>query len=285
MKSFVEEATDKIRAPVGDGRVVCGLSGGVDSTVAAMIIHRAIGDNLTCIFVDNGVLRQDEANQIRKRFERLKLPLIFADASQLFLDRLAGVTDPDVARWADAPATDSSTTYRRAAAVTAARMYYGAGLSTQEIADHLKVSRSTVSRLLAYARESGVVEVRLHETTDHVSSLTADLLARYPRVRFQVIGVHPAATGGRIKAAVAALVSVPAAAAVFTGLFAVGGTADVPVDTVLTAMLGWHTVIGLGEAAITALVVGAVVASRPDLVYGARGLASTRTPSTAGVSA
>ena len=86
-------------------------------------------------------------------------------------------------------------------------------------------------------------------------------------------------------AAVAALLSVPAAAAVFTGLFAVGGTADVPVDTVLTAMLGWHTVIGVGEAAITALVVGAVVASRPDLVHGARGLASARTPSSAGASA
>ncbi len=98
MASFVEEATAKIRAQVGGGRVVCGLSGGVDSTVAAMIIHRAVGDQLTCIFVDNGVLRQDEAAQIRKRFERLQLPLVFADASQLFLDRLAGVTDPETKR-------------------------------------------------------------------------------------------------------------------------------------------------------------------------------------------
>ena len=98
MKSFVEEATAKIRAQVGDGRVVCGLSGGVDSTVAAMIIHRAIGDKLTCIFVDNGVLRQDEASQIRRRFERLKLPLVSVDASQLFLERLAGVTDPEAKR-------------------------------------------------------------------------------------------------------------------------------------------------------------------------------------------
>jgi GMP synthase (glutamine-hydrolysing) len=98
MSSFVEESTARIRARVGDGRVVCALSGGVDSTVAAMIIHRAVGDRLTCIFVDNGVLRLEEANQIRKRFERLKLPLRFVDASALFLERLAGVSDPEKKR-------------------------------------------------------------------------------------------------------------------------------------------------------------------------------------------
>jgi GMP synthase (glutamine-hydrolysing) len=95
MASFVQETVDKIRAQVGDGRVVCGLSGGVDSTVAALLIHKAIGDRLTCIFVDNGVMRLDEAAQIRTRFERLQLPLVFADASPLFLDRLSGVTDPE----------------------------------------------------------------------------------------------------------------------------------------------------------------------------------------------
>jgi GMP synthase (glutamine-hydrolysing) len=98
MASFVEEATAKIRARVGDGRVVCALSGGVDSTVAALIIHRAVGDKLTCIFVDNGVLRLDEAAQIRKRYERLELPLVFVDASSLFLDRLAGIVDPEQKR-------------------------------------------------------------------------------------------------------------------------------------------------------------------------------------------
>jgi GMP synthase (glutamine-hydrolysing) len=98
MASFVEEATVRIRAQVGTGRVVCALSGGVDSTVAALIIHRAVGKQLTCIFVDNGVLRLNEADQVRKRFERLQLPLVFADASTLFLDRLGGVVDPEKKR-------------------------------------------------------------------------------------------------------------------------------------------------------------------------------------------
>ena len=98
MASFVEEATAKIRAQVGDGKVVCALSGGVDSTVAALILHRAVGDKLTCIFVDNGVLRLNEAAQIVKRFERLKLPLIFVDATKSFLDRLAGIVEPEQKR-------------------------------------------------------------------------------------------------------------------------------------------------------------------------------------------
>ena len=98
MSSFVQEATDRIRRQVGEGRVVCGLSGGVDSTVAAVLIHRAIGERLTCIFVDNGVMREDEAGQIQRRFERLNLPLVFVDASTLFLDRLTGITDPEQKR-------------------------------------------------------------------------------------------------------------------------------------------------------------------------------------------
>jgi GMP synthase (glutamine-hydrolysing) len=97
--SFIEEATERIRQQVGTGKVVCGLSGGVDSTVAAILIHRAIGDRLTCIFVDNGLLRYDEANQIVKRFtDKMRLPLDFVDASHSFLDRLAGVVDPEQKR-------------------------------------------------------------------------------------------------------------------------------------------------------------------------------------------
>ena len=100
MASFIEEATERIHAQVGpDGRVICGLSGGVDSTVAALLIHRAIGDRLTCVFVDNGLLRLNEAQQVEERFStRMHLPLVCEDASDTFLTALDGVTDPEAKR-------------------------------------------------------------------------------------------------------------------------------------------------------------------------------------------
>ena len=96
--SFIDEATARIQARVGQGRVVCGLSGGVDSTVAASLIHRAIGDRLQCIFVDNGLLRLNEAQQVITRYQKLRLPVHAVDASDRFLTGLAGVTDPEQKR-------------------------------------------------------------------------------------------------------------------------------------------------------------------------------------------
>ncbi len=94
--SVIDEQVQRIRAQVGDGRAICGLSGGVDSTVAALLVHRAIGDRLTCVFVDGGLMRKNEGEQVVTAFrDHFGVPLIAVDAEQRFLGALAGVTDPE----------------------------------------------------------------------------------------------------------------------------------------------------------------------------------------------
>jgi GMP synthase (glutamine-hydrolysing) len=96
MSSFVDHAIDAIRAQVGGGHAICGLSGGVDSSVAAALVHRAIGDQLTCIFVDHGMMRKNERQEVEALFaESLGVKLISVDASERFLKALEGVTEPE----------------------------------------------------------------------------------------------------------------------------------------------------------------------------------------------
>lgn len=95
-ESFIQSSIDRIREQVGTHKVVCGLSGGVDSTVTAVLIHKAIGDQLQCVFVDNGLLRKEEFRRVLDVFDKdLHLPVKGVDASELFLERLTGVTDPE----------------------------------------------------------------------------------------------------------------------------------------------------------------------------------------------
>ena len=97
--AFIEDTVARIREQVGDGRAICGLSGGVDSSVAAVLVHRAIGDRLTCIFVDHGLLRKHEREQVERMFRsHYDMNLVVEDASELFLSRLEGVTEPELKR-------------------------------------------------------------------------------------------------------------------------------------------------------------------------------------------
>jgi GMP synthase (glutamine-hydrolysing) len=97
--SVIEEQINRIRAQVGDGRAICGLSGGVDSSVAALLVHRAIGDRLTCVFVDHGLMRKNEGAQVIAAFrDHFRVPLVAVDAEERFLARLRGVSDPEEKR-------------------------------------------------------------------------------------------------------------------------------------------------------------------------------------------
>ncbi|MDX6617382.1 MAG: hypothetical protein QOD60_2473, partial [Solirubrobacterales bacterium] len=97
--SVIDEQVAAIRAQVGEGRAVCGLSGGVDSATAALLVHKAIGDRLTCVFVDHGLMRKDEGEQVVKAFrEQMGVPLVHVKAADRFIDKLAGVTEPEAKR-------------------------------------------------------------------------------------------------------------------------------------------------------------------------------------------
>ena len=96
---MIDEQVAAIRAQVGADKVICGLSGGVDSAVAAALVHQAVGDQLTCVFVDHGLLRKGEAEQVEKDYVAATgVKLVIVDAAEQFLDALAGVTDPETKR-------------------------------------------------------------------------------------------------------------------------------------------------------------------------------------------
>ena len=94
MAAFRDQEVERVRAQVGDGKVICGLSGGVDSTVVAVLLHEALGDQLTCVFVDTGMMRLNEAEEVVGLFkDHYNIPLVHRDASDLFIEKLRDVKD------------------------------------------------------------------------------------------------------------------------------------------------------------------------------------------------
>ena len=118
--SIIDEQIAAIRAQVGDGRVICGLSGGVDSSVAALLVHRAIGDQLTCVFVDHGLMRKNEGEQVIAAFrDHFKVPLVAVDAEERFLERLNGLSaSPRPSARRSAPSSSASSRRRRRSSAT-----------------------------------------------------------------------------------------------------------------------------------------------------------------------
>ncbi|MDF2956055.1 MAG: GMP synthase [Candidatus Alkanophagales archaeon MCA70_species_2] len=99
LKGFVRRAIEEVKREVGDGKVICALSGGIDSTTTALLVHKAVGENLTCIYVDHGLMRKNETEELLETFKKLKLRVVHVDARERFMRRLRGVSDPEEKRW------------------------------------------------------------------------------------------------------------------------------------------------------------------------------------------
>ena len=112
-ESVIAEQVARIQAQVGEGRVICGLSGGVDSSVAALLVHRAVGEKLTCVFVDHGLMRMNEAEQVVEAFEQFGIPLVHVEAEERFLARLAGRRGPGDASARSSARSSSASSRRR----------------------------------------------------------------------------------------------------------------------------------------------------------------------------
>ena len=120
-QSVIAEQVAKIQAQVGEGRVICGLSGGVDSSVAALLVHKAVGEQLTCVFVDHGLMRLNEAEQVVEAFEQFGIPLVHVDAEERFLAKLAGQRRPgDASARSSARSSSASSRRRRRSSRTSA---------------------------------------------------------------------------------------------------------------------------------------------------------------------
>jgi GMP synthase (glutamine-hydrolysing) len=165
--SIVEEQIRRVRAQVGTGKVICGLSGGVDSSVAALLVHRAIGDQLTCVFVDHGLMRKDEGEQVVQTFrDTFKVPLVAVDAESRFLEKLKGVTEPEAKRKA------IGAEFIRVFEEEAAKLAGDAGVSRGEEPARFLVQGTLYSDVIESGGGTGAATIKSHH---NVGGLPDDL--------------------------------------------------------------------------------------------------------------
>jgi GMP synthase (glutamine-hydrolysing) len=165
--SIVEEQIRRVRAQVGTGKVICGLSGGVDSSVAALLVHRAIGDQLTCVFVDHGLMRKDEGEQVVQTFrDTFKVPLVAVDAESRFLEKLKGVTEPEAKRKA------IGAEFIRVFEEEAAKLAGHAGVSSREEPARFLVQGTLYSDVIESGGGTGAATIKSHH---NVGGLPDDL--------------------------------------------------------------------------------------------------------------
>jgi GMP synthase (glutamine-hydrolysing) len=170
--SIVEDQIARIRAQVGDGQVICGLSGGVDSSVAALLVHRAVGEQLTCVFVDHGLMRKGEGEQVVSAFrDTFKVPLVPVDAEERFLGRLEGVTEPEAKR--KVIGEEFIRVFEQEAAkLTAAALRAGGGAAASAEPVRFLVQGTLYSDVIESGGSTGAATIKSHH---NVGGLPADL--------------------------------------------------------------------------------------------------------------
>ena len=194
MGAYRAEAVAKIRDQVGpEGRVICGLSGGVDSSVAAVLIHEAIGDRLTCVFVDHGLLRKGEAEEVVTMFrDHYHIPLVHADEGALFLGALAGVTDPEVKRKTIGRLFID--VFQKHAAAAGGAQFLGQGTLYPDVIESVSVSGGPSVTIKSHHNVGGLPETMGLKLVEPLRELFKDevrALGRELGLPAQFIGRHP----------------------------------------------------------------------------------------------
>ena len=173
MRSFIERCLEEIRDTVGNDRVILGLSGGVDSSVAAALIHKAIGDRLTCVFVNNGLLRKDEAEGVQRVFgQNLHMKLQYEDATSVFLRKLRGVTDPERKRKIIVDA-HSSKCFRRRRKAGAAR-FLAQGTTYPDVIESVSIAGNPAAMIKTHHNVGGLPKRMKFELLEPLRNLFKD---------------------------------------------------------------------------------------------------------------